>query len=166
MVESRRHIQRRDTTRYDLFVDQSLFRTATAAAPVVDREPEPEPEPEPEQQVAEAGNSEEGIQQMLEFQAQRIVQIETEKRQLVEEVEMLRQAPPGLTEPPRAEEGVPPDQVTIPARVAPDLSDGAALAARSQQQIAELKELLQRSLAQLDKSIPSPSKPAATSEVP
>ena len=98
---------------------------------------------------------------MLEFQAQRIVQLEAEKRQLAQEVESLRRVPAARTQSSRAEEGVPPEQLAASGRAAADHGDGAALVARGQKQIAELKELLQRSLAQLDKQT-LPARPATT----
>eukprot|EP01043_Picozoa_sp_COSAG02_P005761 COSAG02_NODE_158_length_32954_cov_16.416771_16_plen_226_part_00 len=135
---------------------ETLQRVRAAAALAL------EPEPEPEHAQAQLAGSESpdgGMRQMLEFQAQRIVQLETEKRQLEEEVERLRRA--SLAQSPRPEEGVPPEQVTTSARATEDVGDGAALVARGQKQIAELKELLQRSLAQLDKNDSLPSRPAA-----
>ena len=126
---------------------------------------EPEPEPDPEHvgraqaQLAGSGSSDAGMRQMLEFQAQRIVQLEAEKRQLAQEVESLRRVPAAWTQSSRAQEGVPPDQLVASARTATDHGDGAALVARGQKQIAELKELLQRSLAQLDKQT-LPARPA------
>ena len=71
----------------------------------------------------------------------------------------MRRVPPAQS--PRPEEGVPPEEVTVSARATEDLGDGAALVARGQKQIAELNELLQRSLVQLDKNDRLPSKPVA-----
>jgi hypothetical protein len=65
-----------------------------------------------------------------------------------------------------AEEGVPPVAGSVPARVEIDLGEGAALASRGQKQIAELKDLLQRSLAQLDRPVRHlPPPPAAAAGV-
>ena len=135
-----------------------VLRRIRAAAARAALEPEPEPE-NAQAQLAGSESTDAGMGQMLEFQAQRIVQLEAEKRQLMAEVERLRRVPPAPTQSPRLEEGVPP--VTASALTSENLADGAALAARGQKQIAELKHLLQLSLAELDKNDGLPRRPAA-----
>lgn len=97
-------------------------------------------------------------QQMLALQAQQIAQLEAEKRELVEEIERLRRGPTGPRIPPanRIEESVPPVGAAGAAgavRGSVDPVDATNLTARSEKQLAELKDLLQRSLAQLDRPV-------------
>ena len=142
-------------------------RAAAAGGAPAELEPESTPPARAQAQLVGSGPSGSGEQKMLEFQAQRITQLEAEKRKLAEEVERLRAAAPtAQAQSLHAEEGVPPVAGSVPARVEIDLGEGAALASRGQKQIAELKDLLQRSLAQLDRPVRHlPPPPAAAAGV-
>ena len=142
-------------------------RAAAAGGAPAELEPEPTPPARAQAQLVGSGPSGSGEQKMLEFQAQRITELEAEKRKLAEEVERLRAAAPtAQAQSLHAEEGVPPVAGSVPARVETDLGEGAALASRGQKQIAELKDLLQRSLAQLDRPVRHlPLPPAAAAGV-
>ena len=142
-------------------------RAAAAGGAPAALEPEPAPPAHAQAQLVGSGPSGSGEQKMLEFQAQRITELEAEKRKLAEEVERLRAAAPtAQAQSLHAEEGVPPVAGSVPARVETDLGEGAALASRGQKQIAELKDLLQRSLAQLDRPVRHlPLPPAAAAGV-
>ena len=142
-------------------------RAAAAGGAPAALEPEPAPPAHAQAQLVGSGPSGSGEQKMLEFQAQRITELEAEKRKLAEEVERLRAAAPtAQAQSLHAEEGVPPVAGSVPARVEIDLGEGAALASRGQKQIAELKDLLQRSLAQLDRPVRHlPLPPAAAAGV-
>ena len=92
------------------------------------------------------------MQQILAFQAERIVQLEVDERKLAEEVESLRRS--AAAQPVRVAEGVPP---VVAAAAAAELSavdpEAAALASRGRQQIDDLRDLLQKSLAQLERPV-------------
>ena len=106
----------------------------------------------PAEQLAGPGAPDAGMQQILAFQAERIVQLEVDERKLAEEVESLRRS--AAAQPVRVAEGVPP---VVAAAAAAELSavdpEAAALASRGRQQIDDLRDLLQKSLAQLERPV-------------
>ena len=126
------------------------LRASAALGGTADAQPQPE-------QLAGPGAPDAGLQQMLAFQAERIVQLEADKRSLAEEVESLRRSAAAAASatpaqpPPRVAEGVPPSAAA--AGLSAVDPEGAVLASRGRQQVDDLRDLLQRSLAQLERPV-------------
>lgn len=125
------------------------------------------PDPNRQAKHAQAGSSraEASVHKTLELQAQQIAQLEAEKQQLVDEVSRLRKAQvvSGRRAQSPRPECVQVELSDSPVRASAD-ADGA-LMARRQKQIADLRDLLQRSMLQLDRPVrhlPLSCSPAVT----